>query len=88
MFHVLTTDICHAMYIGLPATKQNSSVGASLPHVAVVPPAVSRILPAVTFVVEASRRGAASTEVGGLQAGGSNNRRTCQVPSFRNCNSK
>lgn len=30
---------------GLPATKQNSSVGASLPQVAAVPLAVSRIWP-------------------------------------------
>lgn len=87
MLHVLSTDICHAVYIGLPATKQNSSVGASLPHVAVVAPAVSRILPAVAFVVEPSRRGAASTEVGGLNAGGSKHRGTCQGPSFGPCNS-
>jgi hypothetical protein len=88
MLHVLSPYICHAVYIGLPATKQNSSVGASLPNVAVVPPAVSRILPTVAFVVEASRRGAASTEVGGVNAGGNIHQGTCQVPSFGPCNSK
>ena len=35
----------------LPATKQNSRVGASLPHVGAVPLAVSRILPALASVV-------------------------------------